>query len=484
MEKALQAYSAPLTPHIPQLFFMPQTHAASARRRRKLIPINDGGPVTSQTTAEKNARRDEHATPAATSAPVAGATIAASATAGPSPISSRGSAPTPAVPTWGRFLLDVFICSLGAYGGPEAHLGIFMDHLVSRRRYLDETELIELTALCSILPGPTSTQTIVAIGYKVGGPWLAALTMAVWALPVLLVMTALSFLYQFLAGHGLPDDFLRFVGPLAVGFIAVAAWRIGRKVVNDTPTALLMLFGAVTTYFIRAPWIFPLVLLIGAAVSIALSSEKDIWNRVKLSPPWPYLLFFAFFALGGIVLAELTPWRLATLFESFYRYGYLVFGGGQVVVPVMHSELVQSHAYMSNEEFLTGYGLVQGLPGPMFSFAAYAGGMAARGGSAIRQLMGAAAGGIGIFLPGLLLIYFVFPVWEELKKIRAMKIALSGINAVAGGLIAIAAVILLRASGLQPANLVVTAVTIILLASRKIPAPLLVIAALAAGWLL
>jgi chromate transporter len=149
----------------------------------------------------------------------------------------------------------------------------------------------------------------------------------------------------------------------------------------------------------------------------------------------------------------------------------------------MHSELVQVREYMTNQEFLTGYGLVQGLPGPMFSFAAYAGGLAARDGSAAFQVLGAVLGGIGIFLPGLLLIYFVYPVWENLKQIRAVRVSLRGINAVAGGLIAIAAVILMQASGLEPDNLLVTVATVALLATRKVPAPLIVAAALAAGFL-
>jgi chromate transporter len=385
--------------------------------------------------------------------------------------------------SWGRFLGDVFICSLGAYGGPEAHLGIFTEQMVVRRKYLTETDLIELVALCSMLPGPTSTQTMVSIGYRTGGPVLAFLTMLVWALPVLTAMTVLSFLYQFLAGVGISADVLRYVGPMAVGFIVLAAFRIGRKVVTDHTTAILMVLGAVTTYFIRAPWIFPLVLLGGGAVAIVTEREKGMWNRVRIAPPWRYLIAFAVLALGSLALAGISDNRLVHIFESFYRYGYLVFGGGQVVVPVMYSELVEVRSYMTNQEFLTGYGLVQGLPGPMFSFAAYAGGLAARAGSATFQVLGAVLGGIGIFLPGLLLIYFVYPVWENLKQIRAVRISLRGINAVAGGLIAIAAVILMQATGLSPDNLAVTVLTVVLLASRKVPAPFIVAAALAAGFL-
>lgn len=368
-------------------------------------------------------------------------------------------------------------------------MSVFLDQMVVKRRYLTEEDLVELIALCSILPGPTSTQTIVAIGHKTGGAVLASLTMVVWALPVLVVMTALSFLYQFLELREISAGILRFIGPMAVGFIVLAAYRIGRKVVVDRTTGLLMAAGAIITYFIRAPWIFPLILVAGGAVSIIQArarnnGEQTIWQRVALHPPWGYLAAFAVLAIGGIAAAAVSREPLVHLMESFYRYGYLVFGGGQVVVPVMHSELVQIRHFMTNQEFLTGYGLVQGLPGPMFSFAAYAGGMAARGGSAAYQIAGAAAGGVGIFLPGLLLIYFVYPIWENLKQIPAIRIALRGIGAVAGGMIAIAAVILAQSSGFTPVNLVVAAGTVILLATRKVPAPFIVVAALGAGFLL
>jgi len=380
-----------------------------------------------------------------------------------------------------KFLKDVFICSLGAYGGPEAHFSVFLDQMVVKRKYLTEEELVELVALCSILPGPTSTQTMVSIGYKLGGTVLGFLALVVWALPVLTVMTALSFLYQFLAYGGFSGEILRYIGPMAVGFIIVAAFRIGKKVVKDLPTGILMIFGAVTTYFIRAPWIFPVVLLSGGAVTILLSKEKNKWNRIKISPPWGYLAAFVLIAVLAIAVATVTDLRIAQLFESFYRYGYLVFGGGQVIVPVMHSELVEVRRYITNEEFLTGYGLVQGLPGPMFSFTAYAGGMAARDSGVLMQILSAAVSGIGIFLPGVLLIYFVYPFWEELKQIKAVKISLKGINAVAGGLIAIAAVILMRASGFELDNIIVTAISVGLLLSKKIPAPLIVVLAVVAG---
>jgi len=382
------------------------------------------------------------------------------------------------------FLQDVLICSLGAYGGPEAHMGVFIDQMVIKKHYLSEEELIELIALCSILPGPTSTQTIVSIGYKKGGPVLALLTMLVWALPVLMLMTLLSFLYQFFEHMNLDKNNLRYIGPMAVGFIVTAAFRINKKVVTGKLTFIMFLFGAIVTYFIRDPWVFPLVLIIGGMVSIIGSKEKDLWQRVKLNPPWVYIVLFSGIGALSIILTLTWDNILIHLFESFYRYGYLVFGGGQVVVPVMYSELVQVNQYMTNQEFLTGYGLVQGLPGPMFSFSAYAGGMAARSGGPVIQTLGAVAGGVGIFLPGLLLIYFVYPVWENLKKIKGIKVSLKGINAVAGGMIGVAAIILMQKSGLSLENIIITVMTVLILMTKKIPAPIMVLAVIVAGFLI
>ncbi len=380
-----------------------------------------------------------------------------------------------------EFLKDVFICSLGAYGGPEAHIGIFIDQLAVKKKYLTEEEIIELTALCSILPGPTSTQTIVSVGYKKGGAFLAFLTMLVWALPVLILMTMLSFLYMFLSEFHISGNILRFIGPMAVGFIITAAFRINRKVIKDKISATLMLFSMITTILFHSPWIFPLLLVLGGVVTIILSKEKNIWQKTKISPPWKYLSAFIIIAVTSFIFAEFSDIKIISLFEKFYRYGYLVFGGGQVVVPLMHSELVEIDNFMTNQEFLTGYGLVQGLPGPMFSFAAYAGGMSARNSSIFYQILGAIAGGAGIFLPGLLLIYFVYPVWEKLKKIKAVKISLKGINAVAGGLIAAAGIILFQKNGFAVDITAATLISAILLLTGKIPAPIIVVAAISGG---
>ena len=385
---------------------------------------------------------------------------------------------------WRSFLWDVFICSLGAYGGPEAHYGIFMDQLVTKKKYLKEEEFVELMALTQILPGPSSTQTIVAIGHKIGGGLLGLLTMIVWALPVLIVMTAFSFMGDFLAENNLSKEAFRYISPMALAFIFMAAYRLAKKVIKDRLTFILFIASAIITVFFRLPWVFPLLLLIGGGLAIFQSNEKEIWNKVVLHPPWIYLIFFAFFALAALVFAYITKNTWIDIFESFYRYGYLVIGGGQVVVPLMNSELVELNGYLSQDEFLRGFGLVQGLPGPMFSFSAYAGGMATRGSGVFLQILGAALAGIGIFLPGLLLIYFVFPIWEEVKKIRGIKISLLGITAVASGFVLASGIHMSSKITWNLYDVLVLIFSMILLYSKKVPAPILVLLVLLIGYFL
>ncbi len=382
------------------------------------------------------------------------------------------------------FLKDVLICSLGAYGGPEAHIGVFLNQLVSKKKYLSEEELIELNALCSILPGPTSTQTIVAVGYKMGGKSLAFLSMVVWALPVILFMTALSFLYPLLAHYNISSDFIRFIPAMAIAFILVATYKISKKVIKDRTTLILAVLSTMIIYFIRDPWIYPLLLISGGVIACLIYKEKNMWNYQKVSFPWIYIIVLMGIALATFVLATVFDNLFYELIYHFYRFGYLVFGGGQVVVPLMFNQLVDISGVMTSEEFLTGYGLVQGLPGPMFSFSAYAGGMAGREFGIIGQTAMGFLSGILIFLPGNLLIYFVYPVWNDLRKMKGIKIALKGINAVASGMIFVASLILLQQVGIAIDNILVIVVSSIILLWGKIPAPLLVLAVLGLGFII
>lgn len=379
------------------------------------------------------------------------------------------------------FLKDIMLLSFSAFGGPSAHIALALEHLVRRKKYLTEDELVELMALCSMLPGPTSTQTITSIGYKLGGPRLALLTLMTWVLPAVVGMSILSFIYLWFTQQYAHLDVFRYLLPVAVGFVVFAAWKIGKKVIKNQFTGILFILSGIIAALIRTPWIFPVLLIAGGVLSNFISKSH---HQLSLKQPpirWIYLiLFFSIFA-GAIVLNEVTQHPAAELFESFYRFGSLIFGGGQVLIPIMQTELVDAKGYLTNESFLTGYGLVQAMPGPVFSFSAFAGGLALRDTS---QLLGCLLGAIAIFLPGTLLIFFVYPVWEWLKQYAVIQRAMPGVNAAAGGLILAAVYILGASLEVEWWSYVLVLVTFVALEYLKISGILLVAGAILLGVIL
>ncbi|MDC0646910.1 chromate efflux transporter [Opitutales bacterium] len=379
--------------------------------------------------------------------------------------------------SWGKYLKDVFLCSLVAFGGPEAHLGVFLDRLVQKKKYLTEKALLEWMALCSFLPGPTSTQVITAIGLERGGRSLALLTLIVWALPVILFMSAVSTLPAMLGQDGLPQ-WLGFLAPVAAAFVGWAAWTLGRKVTIDLLTFGLWSHGFAVVMLADSPWAIPLAFVAGGGLAVFLDRETKPTEQsfsIRLAIPWAVLGLFIGFLFLGVIGSVYFGDSLFHTFERFYRYGYLVFGGGQVVVPLMQGELVQSANLMSQDEFLAGFGLVQALPGPMFSFAAYAGGLCEQGGGWFRQFCGAMIGGWAIFLPGTLLLFFVYPFWGKLKSYPWATKAQRGVNAVAGGLVAGVLVQILMNMSWVPEVVLAFVLSFGLLLTRKVPAPLIVI---------
>jgi chromate transporter len=377
-----------------------------------------------------------------------------------------------------QYLKDVFLCSLVAFGGPEAHLGVFLDRLVQKKNYLSEKALLEWMALCSFLPGPTSTQVITGIGLERGGRSLALLTLVVWALPMILLMGCLSFIPQVFGSSNSFPVWLEFLVPMAAGFVAWAAWQIGRKVVTDKLSVALWAQGFAVVLMSGSPWGIPLILLSGGILGIVLGDSLKTEpknNAGENSFPWGIFTLFVGITTTCWIAMQFSPDSLIVLFERFYRYGYLVFGGGQVVVPVMQGELVDQTGLLTAEEFLSGFGLVQALPGPMFSFAAFAGGLSENHGTITRQALGALLGGLAIFLPGTLLLFCVHPIWGKFRSLPWVPKALAGLNATAGGLIGGALVVIVLGIDQSVATCVFFLLTLFVLMSRKIPAPILVV---------
>lgn len=382
------------------------------------------------------------------------------------------------------FLKDVAWLAIAAFGGPQVHIAMFIDMFVQKRRYLSEKDFMELNALCQVLPGPTSTQTIVALGFKIGGPTLAYLTLLVWSLPGVLIMSIFGILLSYFHNQSISLEFMRFVQPMAVALVCHAAFRITSMVVNTKTGFILMIISTLAAYSLHSPWVFPLVVVFGGLVTSLKFKNHPQEKDKKIQIKWGnFILFWGILILAAILggITQLLPFRL---FENFYRNGSFIFGGGQVLIPVLLTEFVKFKGYLSENEFLSGFGLAQLVPGPVFSFVAFIGVLSMREYGLGGQILGGVIASIGIFLPGTFIIFFVIRFWEELKKYRLVKASLEGIHAASSGLV-IAAAILLFSPLLQEdkaiLNTTLVIITFGILKFTKIPQPLIIFVGLIAG---
>jgi chromate transporter len=369
---------------------------------------------------------------------------------------------------------------------------MMMKTFVHQRRDVTEAELLDYSAFCQLLPGASSTQTLTLIGYKRGGVVLAMLTLIIWTLPACCLMALFSFFpMRTLA-------LFRFIGPMTIGFLAFAAQKAFRLSIRNTITRIILVVSSIATFLLfQWPWIFPILLVLGGFVT-TLSSRRIpqvevLPKKIKWGNIWLFAIIFLL-AGAGSELARKNNWpnrRPINVFENTYRFGSLVFGGGNVLMPMMYEQFVarpQSQKLlqrnpniirMNKEDFYSGWGMVRAIPGPVFSVASYMGGIAMKDKGTAWQILGCVIGATGIFLPSALLVLFFFPIWHNLKKYATVYRALEGINAVVVGIMVAAALYMMkdfRADSLLDIslNVVVITATWALLNYSRLPSPAIV----------
>lgn len=392
------------------------------------------------------------------------------------------------------FLKDVFLFTFSAFGGAQAHLSLLLRFFVKGNRYISEEQLLEINALAQVLPGPASTQTLVGIAYKVGGLRLSLITFLIWILPSAAVMTFAAISYAKFDNKQKFAEILEYIQPIALGIVAYGGFTLGRRVLTSQVSIFLALAAAICTLVLRNAYVFPLAILIGGMVSSALETPKEESEiRVKLfsNINRQKLIYFIgvllLLALLGAIINRTSPFSLPIrLFENFYRNGIFIFGGGQVLVPLMFTEFVQMKQYLHASGFISGFAIQQILPGPTFSFTSYIGALSMRnfGYGLGGQILGGAVAVIGINLPGLILVLFIVPFWDDLKKIARIKYSLSGINAVSVGFILAAFILLVIPIRLDVMAIGILAVTFLLLNFTKVSPTILVIAGIFLGYFL
>lgn len=408
------------------------------------------------------------------------------------------------------FLKNVFLYSITAFGGPQAHVAMMMKIFVMKTPYVTKEELLEYNGFCNLLPGASSTQTVTLIGYKRGGIPLAILTLLVWIAPACILMGFFSFLLQYVDQASLHKNIFIFVPSMAVGFLAYASVMAFSISVRNTITWIIMLFCVAATYlFFRTPWIFPMLIVLGGiATNLSHKRIPQVETKPSKIKWWNIWLFAIIFILAGIVseVARKNDWpdrKPINLFENTYRMGSLVFGGGQVLMPMMYEQFsvrpqiirqtkpqaARNIIEIDKDDMTTGMGIVRAMPGPVFSVASFTGGMALRDEGPQMQVLGCIIGSIGIFLPSALLVLFFFPIWNNLKKYAVVYRSLEGINAAVVGIMIASTLYILQDISLVEVkmisliNVVVIAATFLLLRFTRIPSPIIVAACLLVGFL-
>ena len=380
---------------------------------------------------------------------------------------TRGSAP------------EVFITflklGLTSFGGPIAHLGYFHRELIERRKWVDESAYAQLVALCQFIPGPASSQLGFALGLLRGG-WAGAIAaFLAFTLPSALLLFAFAAFLPYLSGtvgnaaiHGLKL--------VALAVVAYGVLGMTRQLCPDPPRATIATIAVALILLSDQSWMQLLVVVLGgiAGLSVCRNAQPVAGDGLQLrygpALGWALIAAFGLLLVGLPFLVEGGGSRLA-VFEAFYRAGALVFGGGHVVLPLLEESVV-SPGWVSQDEFLAGYGAAQAVPGPMFTLAAYLG---ARLPGSEGGILGATVSLGAIFLPGFLLVAGVLPLWRAIAGRPIAARVIAGVNAAVVGILGAALYDPVWTSAVQgPLDMAVALVGFTLLAAWRVSAIMIV----------
>jgi chromate transporter len=381
-----------------------------------------------------------------------------------------------------RGVLEVLLVSLKlgstSFGGPIAHLGYYHNEYIDKRKWLDEKSYLDLVALCQFLPGPASSQIGIAIGtIRAGIPG----GIAAWfgfTLPSAVMMILFAFVLQ---GFDIIDSgWLHGLKIVAVAIVAQAILTMWQKIITDKIKAVI----AIGVFIILLFWqsAFNQIIIIAAAgiIGLLFYRKHDVPETTKItvqvSRRFAFLCLAVFFILLAAlpVIRNLTGNHMVAVADSFYRSGSLVFGGGHVVLPLLEHEVVPT-GWVDKDLFLAGYGAAQGVPGPLFTFAAYLGAM-------IGGLNGALLALFAIFLPAYLLIIGTLPFWNVLRNSPKIQGALTGVNAAVIGILLAALYNPVWISAVKSEyDLALTVLLFMMLVFIKLPPWIIVVAGAAGG---
>jgi chromate transporter len=323
-----------------------------------------------------------------------------------------------------------------SFGGPVAHLGYFRQEIVVRRKWLDEAAYADLIGLCQFLPGPSSSQMGIALGMTRAGVWGGLAAWLGFTLPSAILLTLFAYATTFLKG-ATQSGWLHGLLIVAVAVVAQAVWGMTTTLCPDRLRKTIAIIAAIVILLWPLAIVQVSIIVLGGFIGWRLLRKKEVAKQAALPLMLPRRLaigcwiLFVILLFGLPLLRQLTHNQSIALFDTFFRVGSLVFGGGHVVLPLLQREVVPV-GWVTNDQFLTGYAAAQAVPGPLFTFSAYLG--------AVSKLspngwLGALIALIAIFLPSFLFVMGILPFWNRLRTIEPFQAALRGINATVVGIL-------------------------------------------------
>jgi chromate transporter len=361
---------------------------------------------------------------------------------------------------------------LTSFGGPVAHLGYFHNEYVQRRRWLSEEAYAEVVALSQALPGPASSQVGMAIGLMRAGLLGAICAWIGFTLPSAAVLIAFGYGVSEI-GNVETADWLHGLKLAAVAIVALAVWSMARSLAPDRERGTIAIIAAIAMLTWTEAGAQVAVIALGGVAGWLLfvrstTSIPEVRMRAVVGRSLAMASWVTFFALlvALPLAASVFESQALNVFDSFYRTGSLVFGGGHVVLPLLEREVV-APGWVTQDDFLAGYGAAQAVPGPLFTFSAYLGAVMQPNPSGV---LGGVIALVAIFLPSFLLIVGGLPLWRLLRTNLSFQAALKGINAAVVGLLAAALYDPVWLSAVEePSDLSIVLATFGLLALWKMP---------------
>ena len=332
-------------------------------------------------------------------------------------------------------LLEILLVStrlgLTSFGGPTAHLGYFHEEYVRRRKWMDEKSYADLVALAQFLPGPASSQVGIGIGVMRAGVLGGIVSFLGFTLPSVIALILFALL---LTGFDIGSaGWIHGLKIVAVAVVAHAILSMAKNLTPDLRRKAIALFALIGTLVWQTAFIQVGVILIAALLGFLLykqhEKDEEVSTRFPITKRVSAICLLLFFGLLLFlpIIREMTGSYWVAMFDSFYRSGSLVFGGGHVVLPLLEQEFVPT-GWLSEESFLAGYGATQAVPGPLFTFAAYLG-------AVMKGWQGGLIATIAVFLPAFLLILGALPFWDSLRNNPNVKGAIMGVNAAVVGIL-------------------------------------------------